>query len=163
MPIKHIAVDPDGRVHSRTGKERVYSHCVAVLPNYAVAFANAQKVYAFYRQRYQFLRSVIDGTADMAHTTTLGSTDAIDARNEWFLGRAKAHLNGAKNYDEYASNLISENIRRVEALRVEGYYERWSITTWNALRDHAEKEAVARRMRQEFSDVVILNVKVELW
>lgn len=161
MPVRHIAVDPWGGIHYQTGSEEAFTHCVAVRPSYAAALANARMALASYRYRYEFLISMANGTFDTTGERRWRSRIGADPRYASLRSRAATHLQGARTYEEYLDRLIARNVGKVEQLNTEGYYDRWSAVLWTASLEMAEQEGAARALREEFTDVAVLEVTAE--
>lgn len=157
MLVRYIARDPHGGVHVAPDNEEPVSHCIAVRKRYSIVLANARKPHPTLRHQYDLLNSM---SADALQSLDAGRWRARigDLHYTRMRERAAILLLGTTNYEEYEEKTIMENVRRVEDLRAEGFFDRWHVVSWMTSFEQAEQEGAAMALQEEFRDVAILDV-----
>lgn len=121
---KHTAIDPNGTVHKRNSKGRIYAYTVVVQYSYHydLDLARLGRSCSSVKANYDF------------YVSCLGDS----TRPSYGVSRDKAleELQGATSLGEYS---VAQNIAHIEKKKAEGYYHDWHNVGWCGRVDLANK------------------------
>jgi hypothetical protein len=109
----HTAADPAGKIHTRTSRDRTYTHLIVGLPSYTDALR--------YAQNHQASKSDFD-----YYTAKLTEAGAWPQAVE----HCRQRLAGHTNFEAWAAAEKADHLARVEARKAEGYYNTWQPLAW---------------------------------
>ena len=165
-----LATDPNGKVHTRTSQNRTYTHCVAYLPDYELALAEAKRPSRVDESNYDYHVKGVAETYEQWITTrrwllNSGNRTEADARaiHAEEVARHRKFLADATNLPEYLAARTAERVAQVEELKAGGYFNTWRVDGWQGRPDLAPKALASLRKRGSggwfaISEAVILTV-----
>ena len=145
MTNKYYVDDWNGVKHTRTSKNRTYTHTVLFQysPEYDLREAERLDPNGLDSSNYDYLIRMAEGNHPYGKP------------NQRQLDEAKAAACLSK--DEYCRSERDKRVRRHNARRAEGYYNEWGNAGWCGRRDLAEK-LLAKYTGERYSRAVIKNV-----
>jgi hypothetical protein len=138
---KFTAIDPAGKTHKRTSKERTYTHTVVALPSApkAVLAATSKEARAMHRKNFVYHLEMANGTSKWLERNSW-ETEAQHAEREANgIDNGMKALRGCKNAQEYESVMTEISLAAIRERRAKGYYDTYQSMGWCGRADLAEK------------------------
>lgn len=155
---KYTAVAPDGTILKRTTQRRVYTHMVAVLPNYTHAMNVAMIVRNQDRENFVYWERLVRMDEFAAYDTAETRQTVIDrvtvymrAKNDWVPDAAQM----------YADDQACDRLARVNKANAQGYYDTYGTMSWCGRRELAEKVAARERQNPCYTEAKVIKVRVK--
>jgi hypothetical protein len=146
----HTATLPNGETATRTSENRTYTHCVATRANYPRALAVADRLDEQDRKNFDYYLSCHEGRHPHAYSQFTNAGE----RARW------SEIAAFGSRDAYAAHLRQERLAQLEADRLAGNFERWSVLGWNGSERLAMAAANTARSGGYYAEVVILPATV---
>lgn len=115
MPsTKFTATDPNGTVHTRTSKNRIYTHTVVYQRSKAAAIESAK---AMHKQHLETGRYLLDCIANGKHLSLMkfGHYANDAGRHARDVEDAKRSLRGLTTPEGYAAWMVADALEKIEA------------------------------------------------
>jgi len=166
MTTKYFVIDPNGVKHTRTTKNRTYTHTVLARPSYeltlaAVSDRSHPETIRTETSNYQYFRAYLDGTSKYLVKPDWQKDEAAFAvKCEREIANAKANIGDCTTVEQYRAKLLQEAIDRVESAKAQGYYETWQDKGWCGRHDLAVKLAASHnKPGSRYAEVIIVEAQ----
>ncbi len=138
---KFTAIDPAGKTHTRTSKERIYTHTVVALPSAPRAVLNvtSKEARAMHRQNFAYYREMADGTSRFLERKSWETEAQQAERKANGIENGIKALDGCTNAQEFENMMVSRELARIQKQREEGYYDTYHNMGWCGRLDLAQK------------------------
>jgi hypothetical protein len=140
--ITFTAVDPEGRVHTRTTQSRAYTHTVVALPNEAktIAWVTSKEQRLQDENNFAHYAAYLDGTSEFLPRNLWEHDDAkFEARVKKGIANAVERLAGASTAQEYADMRMKAVLERIADMKSNGFYDTYQSYGWCGRLDLAHK------------------------
>lgn len=164
MTTKYFVIDPTGTRHTRTTKNRTYTHAVLALPSYELTLAAVKdrshpETIRTDKSNYQYHRALLDGSSPYLVKPDWDKDEAgFNARRAKDIEKAKERVGDCPTFEDYRAKLLREAIASVEQAKANGYYDRWQDKGWCGRLDLAVKLAASHdKPGSRYAKVIILE------
>lgn len=160
MKINYIATDANGLTHTRSTKSRSYTHMVVIKRSYdaAIAAASDRHWAKTDASNFDYYLRIAEGRSSHYPSTrycpqyperydaaAIADEEArLSASDAAKVVEAKAVVEG-HTVASYVAQQLAKRLARVEALKAEGYYDRWCDAGWCGRLDLAHKLAGSQK------------------
>lgn len=152
---KHFAIDPNGNVHTRNSKTRVYSHTVVARLNREEADKQTLRVAEdAARTNYEFYC----GRKGTAYTNWKGEPDTCYVHDKEYHSAAE-FIADYPSVEDAVAYEVGKAQAKIDA-RTDSYYDDFFNLGWNGRRDLAEKLA-SKEARRTYRDITILEATIK--
>lgn len=156
---KFTAIDPNGVIHTRTSKTRIYSHTVVGLPSMqaSVLYAMSKQNRKLFADNYAYHAAMVGGTSRWLAKNNWETVEAHSARVALDKAKSAKELNGTTSAADYAQMKVEGMLAAIRKQEAEGYFNKYQNFGWCGRYDLAHRLATTKS--EKWLDVTILEAK----
>lgn len=143
------AVDPVGATHTRTSKNRVYTHTVVGLPSSVrhTLQATDTALRSLHRSNFLYHLNMANGTSKWLERKPWETDVQFATRTQQQIASSANALQGCNNAQEYEAMLVNAALERIRHDMARGFYSTYQNLGWCGRHDLAVKHKTASENR----------------